>query len=85
MNVAHQYIHSGKIAIERAINEALRIESMRGLTRFQMERLQAVIDNTREGIIIFEKQQPVFFNSIARDLLFGESKRHWYYSLAKHT
>jgi len=50
-----------------------------------MERLQAVIDNTREGIIIFEKQQPVFFNSIARDLLFGESKRHWYYSLAKHT
>lgn len=84
LNVAHAYIHSGKIAIERAIDEALRIESMRGLTKFQMERLQAVIDNTREGIIIFEKKQPVFFNAIAHDILFGESKRHWYAALAAH-
>lgn len=60
LNVAHAYIHSGKIAIERAIDEALRIESMRGLTKFQMERLQAVIDNTREGIIIFEKNSLYF-------------------------
>lgn len=84
LNVAHAYIHSGKIAIERAIDEALRIESMRGLTKFQMERLQAVIDNTREGIIIFEKKQPVFFNAIAHDILFGESKRHWYAALAAY-
>lgn len=82
LNVAHEYIHSGEIAIERAIDEALRIEKIRNLTQFQMERLQAVIDNTREGIIIFEKRHPVFFNTIARDILYKERKLDWYSALS---
>ena len=83
LNVAHEYIHSGEIAIERAIDEALRIENIRNLTQFQMERLQAVIDNTREGIIIFEKRHPVFFNTIARDILYKERKLDWYPALSE--
>lgn len=82
LNVAHEYIHSGEIAIEQAIDEALRIEKIRNLTQFQMERLQAVIDNTREGIIIFEKRHPVFFNTIARDILYKERKLDWYSALS---
>lgn len=82
LNLAHEYIYSGEIAIERAIEEALRIENMRNLTVFQIRRLQAVIDNTREGIVIFEKKYPVFFNNIARNILSHEKQLDWYSLLA---
>lgn len=78
LQVAHEYIHSGEIAIERAVDEALRMEGVRNLSTFQMKRLQAVIDNTREGIVIFEKNHPVFFNTIAQDILSRERKLNWH-------
>ncbi len=79
LHVDNKYIHSGTLAIERAIYEALRIEMTRGLARFQMERLNAVIDNIREGIVIFDRNHvPVFFNTIAQAILERENKNDWY-------
>ena len=49
LHADHAYIRSGRIAVERALDEALRIERMRGLTNFQMERLNAVINTVRKA------------------------------------
>ena len=79
LHIANEYIKSGDLAIERAIYEALRISSMRGLTQFQMERLNAVINTVREGVVIFERNHhPVFFNAVAQHVLEKENKNDWY-------
>lgn len=84
MHVDHEYIHSGSIAINRAIDEALRIENTRELTHFQMNRLNTIINNTREGIVIFGANHlPVYFNSIARNVLENINKHDWYTALAE--
>ena len=79
LHADHAYIRSGRIAVERALDEALRIERMRGLTNFQMERLNAVINTVREGIVIFSgDHQPVYFNTTAQQILEREHKQDWY-------
>lgn len=84
LHLDNAYINSGKMAIERAINEALKIENMRILSQFQMERMNAVINNIREGIVIFERNHsPVFFNTIAGTILHNENKNDWFAIMAK--
>lgn len=76
--LANKYIQSGRLSIERAVLEALRIEKMSSLSKVQMERLNAVIDNIQEGIVIFGKEkEPVFVNTVAQWLLGDEKQEAW--------
>lgn len=84
LHIANEYINSGKLSIEKAIYEAQRIEKMRQLSQFQMERLNTVINNIQEGIVIFEENKhPVFFNSVANNVLNKEAKNTWHDIMAK--
>lgn len=79
LGLANKYIQSGLLSIERAIWEALRIEKTRSLSQFQMERMNAVINNIQEGIVIFgEQHQPVFVNATAKTLLAAVRQDEWH-------
>lgn len=79
LHLANAYINSGKVSIVKAINEALKIEQTKKMAQFQMERVNAVINNIQEGIIIFEQNhEPVFFNTLANNVFNEESKDDWY-------
>lgn len=79
LGLANEYIESGELSIQKSISEAIRIEKTKKLSQFQMERMNAVINNIQEGIVIFgQNHEPVFFNTLANKVFDGKSREQWY-------
>ena len=76
--IIYEYVDSGKKSIARAIDEALRILRAKKLETLQLERLNAVVGNIQEGIVVFgDKQEPLFFNATAQRILGSGSSADW--------
>jgi len=80
----YAYIESGEISIRKAINEAKNIVYSKGVAELQLERMNAVINNIQEGVVILDREQkPIFSNKIANKILSGESESDWRNTILK--
>ena len=67
------YVDTSEKSIEKAIDDALKILDAKRKESLQLERLEAVIGNIDEGIVVLDEQErPAFFNEEA-NVLFGGS------------
>lgn len=80
----HAYIESGEISIRKAIQEAKNIVYSKGVAELQLERMNAVINNIQEGVVILDREQkPIFSNKIANEILSGESEPDWRHNILR--
>lgn len=71
--IPNAYVDTSEKSIEKAIDDALNILDAKRKESLQLERLEAVIENIDEGIVVLdEKEHPTFFNEEA-NVLFGGS------------
>lgn len=83
INLVTAYINSGKIAIEKALNEAIKIVKSKELERLQVERLNAVINNIQEGVMMLDcARKPVFYNELAASVFDDKKNKDWYQQIS---
>ena len=71
-----------ELSLTNVINAARRILHLEKVKRLQLTRLDLIIDNIQEGIIIFnKKQETVFHNALADKILKDYDLAHWYETL----
>lgn len=71
-----------ELAFSNVINAARRILHLEKVKRLQLTRLDLIIDNIQEGIIIFnKKQETVFHNALADKILKDYELDQWYQTL----
>lgn len=71
-----------ELSLTNVINAARRILHLEKVKRLQLTRLDLIIDNIQEGIIIFnKKQETVFHNALADKILKDYDLEHWYETL----
>ena len=69
--IPNAYVDTSEKSIEKAIDDALKILDAKRKESLQLERLEAVIGNIDEGIVVLDEQErPAFFNEEA-NVLFG--------------
>lgn len=71
-----------ELAFCTAINAARRILHLEKVKRLQLTRLDLIIDNIQEGLIIFNKKhETVFHNALADKILKDYNLEQWYETL----
>jgi transcriptional regulator with PAS, ATPase and Fis domain len=82
--VHHAYIESGEISIRKAIKEAQNIVHSKGIAALQLERMNAIINNIQEGVVILDREQkPIFSNRLANEILNDENDFDWRQDILK--
>ena len=70
--IPNAYVDTSEKSIEKAIDDALKILDAKRKESLQLERLEAVIENIDEGVVVLDEQdRPAFFNEEANDLFRG--------------
>jgi transcriptional regulator with PAS, ATPase and Fis domain len=78
INMPNAYVDSGDKSLLKAVDEALTILGTKKLQALQLERLNAVIHNIQEGIVVLdEKRQPIFFNNLAEQVFGNRTLHDW--------
>ena len=71
-----------ELALSNVINAARRILHLEKVKRLQLTRLDLIIDNIQEGLIIFNKKhETVFHNALADKILKDYNLDQWYETL----
>ena len=72
VRIPNAYVDTSEKSIEKAIDDALKILDAKRKESLQLERLEAVIENIDEGVVVLDEQdRPAFFNDEANDLFRG--------------
>lgn len=75
LGMTSAYVDSGEKSVAKAVNEAVKIVAAKRKETLHLERLNAVIQNIQEGIVLLgEQREPIFFNNVA-NRIFRKSTR----------
>ena len=73
------FIDSDYYSIHQAIAEALKIEKVMNVQELALKRMDALIDNIEEGVLIYSSDhQIVFINEVAQRLLSEVPQEQWF-------
>ncbi|MFA6849914.1 MAG: sigma 54-interacting transcriptional regulator [Selenomonadaceae bacterium] len=85
INIMTTYLQSGRLSVERAIDEAVTLVKTKQQERMQLDSLNAVIGNIQEGIVILDHEhKPVFYNAIAEHVFDKTKYKDWYKEVAPY-
>lgn len=78
LGICTEDVQSGEKSVLKAIEDALVILETKKLEALQLERLNAVVKNIQEGVIVLnDTYHPVFFNELAEKIFAAETLVEW--------
>lgn len=83
--VSSAFVDVDFFTVKKAVLEACEIEKSLRNQDLMLKRMERLLDNIEEGVVIFNHDNlPIFFNEYASSLMRPEEKENWYSHLKDH-